>query len=98
MNQIELLCKDCKYSFVSLGNLFFTFGFPTSDMHRCRKAFKPNRVVFDPVYGNQNVKGTYRSCNSNRANYGDCKPIAIMWAPKHKKDLFKMLTKETHHD
>ena len=93
-----LLCKDCKFSKMSLANRILTFngvvgaeGF----MYRCTKTFKPDRNVIDPVVGPKRVKPELSYCETER-KHGDCGPTAKYWTPKHKKDLFKMLTKEDH--
>ena len=94
MDSSEYLCKDCKHSFVDLSMRVLSLGFPDSIWYKCRKAFIPENVEFDPVKGNKKLKGKYLSCSMNRKPFHACKPEAELWAPQHKKDLFKALTKE----
>ena len=92
------LCKDCKFSKMSLANRIVTFngmvgakGF----MYKCTRTLKPARDVIDPVVGPERIKAETNYCELER-KHGDCGPTAKYWTAKHKKDLFKMLTKEEH--
>jgi hypothetical protein len=96
------LCKDCKFSKISLLNNIVTLGGrigAKSFMYKCSNAIKPAHDIIDPVHGNEHIKATMPFCTIERTNdYQNtrCGPTGKNWAPKHKKDLFKMLTKETH--
>lgn len=94
------LCKDCKFSTMSVGNRIFTLnglvgakGF----MYKCNKTYKPAHDIIDPVVGPEHVKANLTYCEVER-KHGDCGPSAKNWTPKKKKDLFKMLTKEHVND
>ena len=91
MDETQYLCKDCKHSFVYLIDQIFYLGRPPVISYTCRKSFIPAKVEFDPVLGNKKGKGEYSSCRYMR---GSGCAGAKYWTPKHKKDLFKALTKE----
>ena len=93
----DFACKDCKHSFTSLGDKIFSLGFLQSHHYKCIKSFVPAHDEMDPVVGKKRVPKEYKSCAVSRINRDICGPDAKNWSPKHKKDLFKMLTKE-HHD
>lgn len=66
-------------------------------MYKCSNAIKPAHEIIDPVHGNEHIKATMPFCTIERTNdYQNtrCGPTGKNWAPKHKKDLFKALTKE----
>jgi hypothetical protein len=92
------LCKDCKFSKMDISDTIFTLGGTvgaTSSMFKCTRAVKSARVIADPVIGHKKVKSEMSYCSVERS-YSKCGPDAKHWVPKHKKDLFKMLTKESH--
>lgn len=94
-----LLCRDCKFSKLGTANIIMTLGglVGVKDyMYKCSKAVTPAREIIDPVTGPTKIKAEVSYCSVER-KHGDCGPTAKNWIPKHKKDLFKMLTKE-HHD
>jgi hypothetical protein len=66
---------------------------PESHWYKCAKSFSPAHEISHPVVGTQKVKAKMDYCEVYR-NHGKCGPDAKYWAPKKKKDLFKMLTKE----
>jgi hypothetical protein len=93
------LCKDCKFSKMSIANNIFTLGGRLGAkgfMYKCAKSIKPARDVIDPVTGPERIKAETSYCDLER-KHGDCGVTAKYWTAKHKKDLFKMLTKE-HYD
>jgi hypothetical protein len=92
------LCKDCKFSKMSIANTIFTFGGRMGAegfMYKCTRSRKTAYDIIDPVTGPARIKATLGYCDVER-KHGDCGPTAKNWAAKYKKDLFKMLTKETH--
>lgn len=92
------LCKDCKFSTMSVGNRIFTLNGPVGAkgyMYKCTKTYTPAHDRIDPVVGSEHIKSSITYCQVER-KHGDCGPTAKYWTPKHKKDLFKMLTKEDH--
>lgn len=92
-----LLCKDCVHSSISpfwkYGSYIFEFGPPKSHMYKCSKTLRPEHEIVDPVVGKEKVKAKMDYCETQR-KHGECGPSGKHWTPKHKKDLFKMLTKE----
>jgi len=91
-----LLCKDCKFSKMNVANRIFTLGGlvgTESFMYKCTKNVKPARDVIDPVIGPEHIKAEMNYCETER-KHGDCGPTGKYWLPKHKKDLFKALTKD----
>ena len=91
-----LLCKDCKFSKMSVANTIFTLGGLVGTkgfMYKCTKTFKPNQQIIDPVTGPSMKESSMSYCEVER-NHGKCGPTAKNWTPKRKKDLFKMLTKD----
>lgn len=97
------LCKDCKFSKMSIANTILTFGGRMGAkgfMYKCSNAITPAHEIIDPVHGAERVKAAMPYCTIERGtdfNNTKCGPTGKYWAPKHKKDLFKMLTKE-HYD
>ena len=92
------ICKDCKFSKMDVLDTIFTLGGRMGvrgSMYNCAKTVKLAHSVLDPVTGPERVKPEMPYCSVER-KYGDCGPNAKHWVPKHKKDLFKMLTKESH--
>jgi hypothetical protein len=94
------LCKDCKFSKMSVVNNIFTLGGRIGDksfMYKCSNAIKPAHEIIDPVFGLEKIKATMPYCTIERTNDSKnikCGPTGKYWAPKHKKDLFKALTKD----
>ena len=90
------LCKDCIHSRITpfaYLSYIFELAPPKSHWYKCTKTYKDEHKMIDPVTGPQHVKPELSYCEVER-KHGDCGPTAKNWAPKHKKDLFKMLTKE----
>jgi hypothetical protein len=94
------LCKDCKFSRMSIVNNIFTLGGhigAKSFMYKCSNAIKPAHEIIDPVFGLEKIKAAMPYCTNERTQDSQntkCGPTAKYWTPKHKKDLFKALTKE----
>ena len=99
MDNSDLLCKDCKHSCMSLSNRIFTLNGlagVTKYTYKCRQAYVEEEIKYDPVLGQEKIKPEYQSCIWVRREDGKCGPDGKLWVPKHKKDLFKMLTKESY--
>lgn len=96
--QSKLVCKDCKHSFVPFSDrLFALLGFsfkPNRYSYKCAKAYKTDEEEFHVVDGPAKVKRHYENCASSRLRSGVCGPDGSLWEPKHKKDLFLMLTEK----
>lgn len=96
----DFLCKDCIHSrvskFAKIGSYLFEFGAPKSHWYKCSKSYKNTKVIEDPVVGSSEIKGSMDYCSVARLTGSVCGPNAKHWAPKKKKDLFKMLTKENN--
>jgi hypothetical protein len=93
-----LLCKDCKHSTMHLSDKIFTLGGRigvVDSNYKCTKFPKEATVVDNMVTGPQKVKGSLPYCEIAR-RHGGCGMHGKYWQPKHKKDLFKMLTKESY--
>ena len=94
------LCKECKFSKMSIANNIFTLGGrigAKSFMYKCSNATKQAHEVIDPVHGVEHVKAAMPFCTIERtSDYQNtrCGPTGKNWAPKHKKDLFKALIKD----
>jgi hypothetical protein len=95
----ELLCKDCKHSFVPWTDWW------TSPSYRysCRKAYKPKHIEYNPVIGEIKHPEKYESCNSARmskytkdVDENHCGPEGKLWQPKHKRHLFLLIKKEAY--
>lgn len=94
------LCKDCKHSCMSIADKIFTLGgiVGVTDLsYRCSKFREPAKQVINVVTGPEKIKEKLPFCELTRQDDRKCGPQAKYWVPKHKKDLFKMLTKE-HND
>lgn len=90
------LCKDCKFSKMDVLDTIFTLGgrvCVVSSMYRCSKSIQPAHYINDIVTGPVKINAEIPFCAIERG-HGSCGPSAKHWVPKHKKDLFKMLTKE----
>jgi hypothetical protein len=61
--------------------------------YKCTKFPEAKTVVEDMVLGLRKVKAKLPYCQGVR-RYGECGLRGKHWAPKHKRDLFKMLTRE----
>ena len=96
----EYLCKDCIHSRISsfgkYGSYILELSAPKGHWYKCSKSYKNSRIINDPVVGSSEIKGSMDYCSVARLAGGVCGPNAKQWAPKKKKDLFKMLTKEEH--
>lgn len=93
----KLLCKKCKHSFVPIENRimsFFAFGSLSKFSYYCKKTYKPKSVEHNPVTGPVKIPEKYEPCASARMRTGECGADATLWEPKHKKDLFLMLTEK----
>ena len=93
----KLLCKRCKHSFVPLEqrvlSIFSLFQMSRFS-YRCKKAFKEDESEFNPVTGPVKVDRHYETCASARMLSGVCGKEGKLWEPKHKKDLFLVLTEK----
>jgi hypothetical protein len=96
----KLYCIDCVYSFVPWDQKLFhyicaPFSKIPSYAYMCKHITAGDDVRnISPVTGPEKVKVGYPSCIENRRLNHECGPAAAHWAPKHKKDLFKALTKD----
>ena len=92
-----LACKDCIHSYVPWDSrimyTIFSFGKIPRMEYRCVKFTTNKPPEPDPVTGPEKFTPEYERCYSLRGYNGACKG-GIHWAPKHKKDLFKALTKK----
>lgn len=96
-DESEYLCKDCKHSFMKVSDKIFTLGGSvgvSKYYYKCRKAYVEQSINYDPVLGAEKIKPEYQACIWARRTDAKCGPDGKLWQPKHKKDLFKMLTKE----
>lgn len=98
MSDEVLLCKDCKHSFRKWGDWFV----PEKYSLKCRLAYREEKVEVDPVIGKQITPAHYENCNTSRLDYlskhndeEGCGKQGRFWQPKHKKDLFKLIKKES---
>lgn len=89
----EYLCKDCKHSFMPLGDRIV---FPHRPAHifKCKKGYRESEKYQDPVVGCRKTKADYEACSIMRLGHSDCGPNAKFWAPRRKKDIFKFINKE----
>lgn len=90
-----LLCKDCKHSFRPLSSIII---WGSGVEWRCREAFVPTVTEHDPVTGPRVVAGHYQRCSAARGEWKSavCGADAKLWTPRHKRDLFKLIKKETY--
>lgn len=93
----DYLCKDCIHSRISTfgkyGSYFFEWSPPKGHWYKCAKTVSQEKKEIDPVTGPKKIKSTMQYCDIER-KHGECGMNARYWAPKKKKDLFKMLTKD----
>lgn len=92
-DDVTLLCKDCAYSFVPWIDKISMLISPSAYWHKCRRTGKVVEVNFNPVTGGKKLPADYQSCSSERGYSGSCGKDAKYWTPKHKHDLFKLLTR-----
>lgn len=94
-----LLCKECIHSRMSLMDKIFTLGGRVGRnidvFYHCARFIEEEKVINNMVTGTTVVPEKMPFCTTVRS-YGPCGISAKGWSPKHKKDLFKMLTKEEH--
>jgi len=96
MDNKILPCKDCRHSTMSIIDGILTFGgrVGVHDVnYKCTKFPEAKTVIEDMVLGLREVKAKLPHCQSVR-RYGECGLRGKHWAPKYKRDLFKMLTRE----
>jgi hypothetical protein len=72
--------------------------FLTAKRHslRCKKIYKPDETEIDLVTGPKKNAAHYETCGLARLSSGDCGKTGKLWQPKNKKDLFKLIKKETY--
>lgn len=100
MSKEVLLCKDCVHSRMDPIAKIFTLGgrIGNDEIHyKCQKFVRPAMEIIDMVTGPKKVKEKATFCELARSDAKKCGPEAKFWKPKHKKDLFKYMTKE-HYD
>lgn len=97
--QTELLCKDCKHSFVPLKDWWAS----SSYRYSCRKAYTPEHTEFNPVIGAIKRPSKYEGCSIARmskytkdVDENHCGPEGKLWEPKNKKHLFLLIKKEAY--
>ena len=91
-------CKDCKYSTMSMVDRIFTLNGRIAvydSNYKCSKFPEAAKVVENMVLGPCKVKAKLPYCEIVR-RHGECGQDGKHWTAKHKKDLFKMLTKESY--
>ena len=98
--QSELLCKDCKHSFRTIGGML-SHGPFSEYAYYCKKSFKPTHAEPNPVVGAKSVKGKYDLCGvarigSDTKRSDRCSEVGKWWEPKEKKHLFLLIKKETY--
>jgi hypothetical protein len=89
-----LLCTDCKHSFRAWYDVVFLS--PKRHSLRCRQSYKPDETEIDLVTGPKRTAAHYETCGMARLNSGTCGKNGKLWQPKNKKDLFKLIKKETY--
>ena len=93
MNE-TVLCKDCKHSFRTWGDLIL-HGFRSPHAYKCRKVYKKNVVEEDRVIGNKIKPAYFESCGLVRchdASYkNNCGKEGLWWEPKDNKKFFMYL-------
>lgn len=89
------LCVDCKHCFVTLNDaMIYMFDWNNKHRFSCRKAYVAPKI--DNVVIGSTSKGHYQSCGASRigkSREGNCGEDAYYWAPKDKKNLFRMIKK-----
>jgi hypothetical protein len=90
------LCKDCKYSVITLRDQILWAFNDSEHRYSCKKSAEEQEPKINLVTGKlTKKKTTYELCSVARldAKGSECGPEAKYWAPKHKKDLFRALIK-----
>jgi len=77
-----VLCRDCKHAKWNPFRLY---------TWTCGQALVPARIKIDPVTGPTREKAYYKACTIARMSDEACGKEGRLWAPKHKKDLFKLI-------
>lgn len=90
----EFLCKDCVHGFVSWSDWPNHFFEKSPFYMKCKKTGVRDEHKFNPIHGYTTKDLKYKKCIEERGYSGNCGPSATRWSPKHKKDLFKVLTKD----
>lgn len=91
----DLLCKDCVHSYIPWHMLPLAYGEKKHLYYLCKKTIKKRSADErdNLVTGTENKKKEYEMCAIARMNSSECGTDAKHWSPKHKKDLFLVLTK-----
>jgi len=94
----ELLCKDCKHSFIKFVDWLAHGRSPYA--YSCKKSYKAEHTIDDPVVGTKKVLAKYESCGVARIGRPDrddrCGEAGKWWEPKNKKHLFLLIKKEAY--
>jgi hypothetical protein len=89
----DMLCKDCSHSFIPWYDYPSRWLSSGPFWYKCKRSGKKIEVDFNPVTGGKTLPADYKSCHSERGYSGECGPSAKYWSPKHKHDLFKLITR-----
>lgn len=90
------LCKDCKYSVITLRDQLIWAFHDSEHRYRCKKTIEEHEPKINLVTGKRiESNKKYELCSVARLNIksSECGPEAKYWAPKNKKDLFRALSK-----
>jgi hypothetical protein len=88
-----LLCKDCTHSFIPWADKITALLSGSQHWYKCKRSGKQVEINFNPVTGGKVLPPDYKSCYMERTYSGECGKEAKYWTPKHKHDLFKLLTR-----
>lgn len=84
----QVLCKDCRHSFIPWINWFLV---PAHYRRNCRKSYQPAHEESSPVIGTVKVPAKYEGCTTFRIRSADCGPEGKYWEPKDPKKFFVYL-------
>lgn len=91
----QVTCKDCVHSTrgLTLNERISSWFFdPPGKFLKCRRTIEET-VERDYVNGKDEVEQKIRYCSTARKYEDECGPQGVYWVPKHKKDLFKLMTR-----
>jgi hypothetical protein len=93
----QVTCKDCKHSTRGLAlneRIGSWASDPSGKFLKCQHSLK-KEVMYNPVNGHTVIKQELDYCSTQRKFDHDdlCGTNGRYWVPKHKKDLFKLMTR-----
>lgn len=89
----KIACKNCTYCKFNWKDPLAWF---SKYAYICTnpKCDEEHNRIFNPITGSEKlVINEFSTCVSQRSGYGKCGEEALLWKPKHTKDIFTYIKK-----